>query len=346
MTSNTDAKSAAQSYAGEKLMEAARAKIEVQGTVKPANTAPVNTISDHKAAEAEIERSDAERNRVMREEYFAAKAARQAQGEAPAAVDVHGSNKRVGAVLKVDAGVVSKAEVPTPTISLHPAAITHGITEYEEHADLLAPAFRAFETAYAAVDGIFKAREAAAANPEWTPATQTIKTAEYALKVQEKATKAWDLASSNLTKAIAATEGQLSKPLETQNQTVTTAALAAEIRAHVKSMDQPDRQKFMREAFNSRDVRTLQAVLSGPSYLSGLDMNMHDHFVRQFHEMQQPQLVGRLNAMKKALELLDARGPLIWSEVTRAVGADWEKVNKMKAASTAAHAALIFNDLA
>ncbi len=338
MTSNTQA--AAQVREGERRIEAAKARINAE------QTKPAPAVSDHKAVEAEIEQSDAERNRVVREQYFAAKKAREANGgDDPAPVDVHGANKRKGTVAKVDAGVVTKAENTTPTPSLDPRCVM-AIDGFDEHADILGQAFRAFETAHKAVTDIFAARDAAASNPEWTPATQTIKTADYALKAQDRATKAWDSASANLAKTIAFCEAELGKPLESQNQTVTTVALAGEIRAHVKHMDQTERQRFMREAFSRKDVRTLQAVLSGPSFLSGMDMDAHDHHTRRFQEMQNPQLVSRLTAMRKAQELLDSRGPLIWSEVTRAVGSSWDKVNKMKAASTAAHAALIFSDLA
>lgn len=343
------AKAAAQSHAGEKMMEAAKAKAIAQEEAakgpKPTKPAPDTNIPSHKVVEAEIAKSNAQQNKEMLNEYFAAKKARQAQGEEPASIDVHGQNKRTGAVHKVDAGVVSIAATAIPTPSLDPRCIV-AIEGYVEHEALLGPVMRAFEVAHQGISDVFAAREAAASNPEWTPATQTIKTAEYADKVQTRATKAWDSASNNLAKTIASYEIELSKPLETSNQTVTTVALAGEIRAHVKSMDHSDRQKFMREAFNSGDVRTLQAILSGPSFLSGFDLTSHEHFTRRFHEMQNPTMVSRLTVAKKAQELLDQRGPLIWREVTRAIGSDWTKINKIKSASNAAHAALIFNDLA
>lgn len=342
------AKAAAQSHAGERMMEAAKAKAIAQEAAKgqtPTKPAPDTNVIDHKVVEAEIAQSDAQRNKEMLNEYFAAKKARQAQGEEPASIDVHGQNKRTGAVHKVDAGVVSIAATAIPTPSLDPRNIV-AIEGFEEHEALLGPVMRAFEVAHQGISDVFAAREAAASNPEWTPATQTIKTAEYAEKVQTRATKAWDSASNNLTKTIASYEIELSKPLETSNQTVTTVALAGEIRAHVKQMDFSDRQKFMREAFAAKDLKTLQAVLSGPSYLSGFDLAAHDMHTRRFHEMQNPTMVSRLTVAKKAQELLDQRGPLIWSEVTRAIGSDWVKIGKLRSASNSAHAALIFNDLA
>jgi len=250
---------------------------------------------------------EVERYRASYEEYFAAKKARREQGRVEAsAIDVPRPRKP-HPLGQVEAGAVSKVENPVPTPSLDPRNIT-AIEGYEEHAEHLGMALRAFEVTHKAITDMFTAREAAASNPEWTPATQTIKTAEYAAKAQERATKAMDSAHSNLCKAIKSYEAELSRPLETANQTVTAVALAGEIRAHVKSMDHTERQKFMREAFNGKDVRTLQAVLSGPSYLSGMDMAMHDVYVRQYQEMQQPDLVSRVAAMKKAKEMLERGG--------------------------------------
>lgn len=345
------AKAAAQSHAGEKMMVAAKAKAIAQEAAKgqkSAKPAPDTNVIDHKVVEAEIAQSDAQRNKEMLNEYFAAKKARQAQGEEPASIDVHGQNKRTGAVHKVDTGVVSIAATAIPTPSLDPRNIV-AIEGYEEHQALLGPVMRAFEVAHQGISDVFAAREAAASNPEWTPEAATIKTAEYAEKVEARSLKAWDSASNNLAKTISAYEAELCKPLETSNQTVTTVALAGEIRAHVKQLDASDRQKFMREAFAAKDVRTLQAVLSGPSFLSGLDMNAQDHFVRRFHEMQNPTMVSRLTVAKKAQELLDQRGGLIMTEVVRAIGVGeggWTKINKLRSASNAAHARLIFNDLA
>lgn len=52
-------------------------------------------------------------------------------------------------------------------------------------------------------------------------------------------------------------------------------ALSAEIRAHVKAMSKQDRVSFIQAAIDRGDVQTVAAVLRGPSYLSGIDADIH-----------------------------------------------------------------------
>lgn len=62
---------------------------------------------------------------------------------------------------------------------------------------------------------------------------------------------------------------------------------------------------------------------------------------RFYHEMRQPIIGRRLKVMTAARVLIETRGPLVFKEMEKAVGASPAKVARLREAKTAAEQAFI-----
>ncbi len=229
------------------------------------------------------------------------------------------------------------------TPSFHPDSFREVDGYNEDTAGYVAGTINAFDMAYRMLGEVHAAREAAKNNPEWTEARQVLKVAELASKAQDKLARSFDAASANLQKGIVHLEGELTRPLETQ---AGLGVVPSEIRAHVKQMDLPERQKFLRVALENGDDKSLVAVLGAPGYLSGLNSDLQDSYIRMYREMRYPDVAARLKVMKGVQALADQRMGLLFKETEKALGASFEKVKRLKAASTKAAQAFILSDLA
>jgi hypothetical protein len=213
------------------------------------------------------------------------------------------------------------------TPSLHPHVVEK-IPGYDDQTGpYVGEVKRAFQTAYAAIASVHKAREAAAKDPTLNEAGQILKVAAFAENQQQAATRACDSAYANLTKAINATEGMLNTPLE---QAAGQGTVPEEIRRHVKGMSQETRLEFMNAAIERVDIKTLSSILGAPFYLSGLTPDAQSHFTRMYHERKTPDVAARLRVMKEAHRMLVERGPLLFSEIEKGIGASWRKVKRLQ----------------
>ena len=121
----------------------------------------------------------------------------------------------------------------------------------------------------------------------------------------ERITRTFDAANKNLRTAAQALDQSLSQPLES----VTHTALCQEIRAHIKSLPQDVRGAFVNEAMKRGDMQILNSVLGAPAYFSGVSDTHRTLWLRQYHEARSPEAVRRLAAYRKAIDLLEDRGP-------------------------------------
>lgn len=222
------------------------------------------------------------------------------------------------------------------TPSLDPELIKKGVDGFEDHAGYLQCAVDAFSLAHVTLEKIGEARRQARRNGAWTEAQQLLICAKDAEKAQDRMTRAMDNAFKTLAKGIEHTEAELSKPL----QTAADNSLSAEMRNHFKGMKSDDRSKLLSEALAENDDRVLHAVLGAHPALSGMSKIEQQTWTRRYHEKNNPQVVSRLAAMQKTLAFVERNGPLVMTEVEKALGASWSKINKIKNASSAAEKAL------
>lgn len=214
--------------------------------------------------------------------------------------------------------------------SLHPRKVEN-INGYEQHAASLGLVHGAFVAAYEGLATIHNARKSVANNPTLNEAARIIKVADFAEKKQDAITKKFDAAYKNLSAAIKTTEEALNEPI-TGTSGVSGNLLNGEIRSYVRGLPREERYKFLAEAQASGDAQTLVAVLGAPAYLSGISEAQRAAYTRRFHMANNPELAARLDVMKTGLRLLEESAPIVLTEVEKAIGADWRKVQRLKQA--------------
>lgn len=227
------------------------------------------------------------------------------------------------------------------TPSLHPENVKSIDGFDEQTAPYLAPTMTAFSTAYEGIRAVNEAREKAKTNPTWNEAMQIIHTDDFAQKHLARITKSFDVTRSNLEKGIAMLEQQLTTPIESK----AALNIAGEIRAYAKSLTTEQRHKFIQEAIDGGDEKTVSAICGAPAYLSGLDANFQQTYVRFWNERTSPDLAQRLKAMKGAKQMIEERAGLVFESMTRAVGAPPHKAAALRKAKTEAEQAFVLKDI-
>lgn len=226
--------------------------------------------------------------------------------------------------------------------TLHSANIT-GIEGYEDAKGYVAHAATAFDAAYQSVAAVIEARQKLSLDESRTPRAKVLMAAQLADKYSEKVRKQFESSWGKLDAAIRHTEQELTKPVE---EYAGIGNVATEIRAHLKNMPQGERMKFLSEALERGDERTLKSALGAPGYLSGMTEVEHKHFTRLYHNNQAPEVTARLEVMKGALNKLEKAHPVFMQELEKAVGASARDVERLMAASNEAEAALVLKEFA
>ncbi len=229
-----------------------------------------------------------------------------------------------------------EANLGRVSISIHPSSV-QTIEGYEEQEQFLAPVVTVFKTAYDGLQRVHDAAEAAKQNPAWNEEARILHVNEAGERVMAGIAKQIDSVRATLGSQIKFLDAELSKPLAMDAE---RPAIAAEIRAHAKSLPMSERFTFLNLAHESGDNVTLRAVLGAPGYLSGINEEERQQRTRRHHEKTQPVTFKRLRAAQDALRLIDDRTPLVWRELVKAVGAPPMKVHAIKTANQRATAAI------
>lgn len=195
----------------------------------------------------------------------------------------------------------------------------------------------AYHDIYVTLGKVHDARRLAEGNLAWTPENRVLIVGKEADKQKGRILTRLAHAERDLRANIVHTEAQLSQPL---TERAGMGTLNGEVRAHVKSLKRTEREAFMREALEQDDVPTLEAVLGGQPFLSGFTQIDHDHYVRTYHTRKNPQLVRRLDLMKRFLDEIERNTPIVHAQFDKAVGAKASVVTAIKNASDRAMAAL------
>lgn len=225
----------------------------------------------------------------------------------------------------------------SPPIDFHPGVI-EAIDGFKEFQGYLTPAQEAFSSAYEGLKAIRSAYDAAARNPAWNQHQRLLNVAGAAEKQYQRMLGKFDAAIKNLSTAAKALDESLSQPLEQQ---AGAGTINSEIRAHVKALSSEARMNFINDAIADRNSKVLTAVLGAPSFLSGLKDPIHASFTRLYWEKTSPEAVGRLTATRRAIELLEKRGPTVHRHVERAMGGQWATVQALRKANSEAEKALL-----
>ena len=120
--------------------------------------------------------------------------------------------------------------------------------------------------------------------------------------------------------------------------------IAGELRAHFKTLSTENRSKALEEAQKTGQTEVLQAVLGAPAMLSGMTESERAIRTRMYHERNSPDIAKRLKAMRTAKDMIESRAGLFIMQVPQALGADWPRVHKLRAAHSEAEKAFILRD--
>lgn len=210
----------------------------------------------------------------------------------------------------------------------------------ETTAPLLAPVVEALSDARITLGKLHDARDLAKKNQAWTENQQVLAISDAAFKQQQRLLKKFDGLVATLDKQVAHFETALSQPLESK----ATLSIAAEIRAHAKSLPAEKRHEFLRQAINEGDSTSVSAVLGAPGYLSGIDAGFSKTYTRLWNERATPELARKLKAVQGAKAMIEERAPLIAVQVEKAMGANWGRVHELRQGNSKALEALKFGD--
>jgi hypothetical protein len=233
-----------------------------------------------------------------------------------------------------------KKRTVSPTLS--PVNIT-SIEGYEDAKGYVAHAVTALDAASQSVAAVIEARQKLQLDESRTDRAKVLMTAQLADKYSEKLQRQFESSWGKIDAAIRHTEETLTKPVE---EYAGIGNVATEIRGHLKAMQQGERMQFLNELLERDDDKSLKSVLGAPAFLSGMTGVEHAHFTRLYHSKQAPEVTARLEVMKGALDKLQRAHPALMQELARAVGASRRDVERLKAASNEAEAALVIKDFA
>jgi hypothetical protein len=237
---------------------------------------------------------------------------------------------------RVENGPVAKSVKYIPTPSLHPANVEK-LEGIEGHEGYVRSAIDAFASIHGALQRLSDAREQAKKNGAWTEAQQILNVAAAAEKMQTAATLKFDTARKNLTDGIKSIEDMLNGPLAAKADNV----LSSDIRKHLLRLPADKRAAEIERAIEEKELSVLQACLGAPPMLSGLSRELQQHYTRRYREATQPEQAQRLKVMRDALELVDKRAGLVFTETEKALGARWDVVKKLRTLDSDAQKALL-----
>ncbi|QGY00186.1 hypothetical protein EI983_18720 [Roseovarius faecimaris] len=134
----------------------------------------------------------------------------------------------------------------------------------------------------------------------------------------ERVTKKIDAARGELERTVATLDKAIAFALtDDEAQTVRGSGLAAEVRAHVKSMKQGDRFDFVQIAIKAHDLTTVAAVLDGQPFLSGLKHEEWNNARILATQAFAPQSVKEREAVTKLLQSVDLAGQEVIARYTK-----------------------------
>lgn len=207
----------------------------------------------------------------------------------------------------------------------------------DETAQFVGGAMSAFTDAYDVLGKLHQAKALADSNPVFTEEQRVVLVAAESDRHRQRVLKRFDLASRDLAANIEHTERQLMDPLiERAGQ----GTLNGEVRSFVRGLDRSEREAFMNDVLERDDVPTLEAVLGGQPFLSGLTPLDRDHYLRVFHTTKRPDLVRRLDVMQRFRDRLDGIGPILHAQFAKAIGAEPGVAAHLQLANDQALAAL------
>lgn len=223
-------------------------------------------------------------------------------------------------------------QLPRVGLGYDPGNIT-GLEGYELHEVAVTEAVAALEAMQSTLTVVIEAREKVKKDPTLTQAAMALAVADYAEAKWPTATRKVDAAMKALDSRISDAEAKLREGIPGQ----AGGSMATEIRAHVKALrNSADRMAFMRGLVSADDTESLAAVLKAKPYLSGLSQAEADMLIHDWNVKVQPDLMPRIEFMKKARDHLQRASEPFLLDMQRAVGVSHSTIKRLRDAKAAA----------
>lgn len=219
---------------------------------------------------------------------------------------------------------------------LHAGHFTPETIEQHQHDSVFLSLVNAHDTARSTAEKLLATRKDALSNTMKTEAANIEAFAKAHEKAFNAASGKLDSAIGYARQAIADIEKQLNEPVEAPKN----AGTASDIRNHVKNLPREEKAAFLNEAMANNDHETLSAILSAPSYLSGLTPIEHQHQKTQFKKKQNPELFSRLELLRKTEAKVTGAGTRLVELSGQIHNHDANKLKAAKASAERAERAL------
>ncbi|AZQ66057.1 hypothetical protein EF888_02310 [Silicimonas algicola] len=218
------------------------------------------------------------------------------------------------------------------TPALHPGVVENIDGYGDDTKDVLAQVMTAFSTAYENVRSVWDAREKVEQDTSKTADARLLQLDGFAAKKLESATRTFDATSARITTTIRYLEGELAQPIAEK----ASGSVAAEIRAHAKSLPTDKLHQLISDAVDGGDSLTVGAVLMGPAYLSGLTPDLQKTYLKHWNQKQRPDVAKRLHVLQQAKAMLDRDAGKVFVAMEKAVGGTSTKARQVRLAQMAA----------
>jgi hypothetical protein len=255
----------------------------------------------------------------------------------PTAIDADTRRKTIplGAPLATTIILTDKEAPYRPSPQVDERVIDH-IEGAEDFAAYLMPAKSALGHATNSLKQIDEARTALLKDTSLTDELRCLRLEPGAIKKHDSILATFSKASSDLNVAAKMIEDQLNTSVVSASST----PAATELRAVLRAMPEKERMEAIGKAIRDGDDAIIHAVLGSHPITAGVGLHHHQMWTRQIRERRQPELVRRLTATQKAIEILERTAPIALAEVERAARFKFKDVAKLREKSNASAAAL------
>jgi hypothetical protein len=222
---------------------------------------------------------------------------------------------------------------PSPTI--HEGRIQN-LEAFEECGQYLQTSLNFLSSARTALLAVDEAHTALLKDPSKTPDARTMLLAGPANRKFDAVYASCVKTQEMIIKQIEHTESELSSPLVTG----ATTEAHKELRQVIRGMSKEQRQAAITKAIADGDEAIVIAALGAHPLTTGLDPVMHQSLTRMYNVKKSPEVVRRIEALKRSLEIVASVAPILVSNFESALRGTFAGASKVRGLSEASEKAL------
>jgi hypothetical protein len=262
------------------------------------------------------------------------------KGNGPSVIDQfrasHKHNIPFGAKIATT-GVVADHERPFhPSPTIHEGRI-QALEHYEECGEYLQTSLNFLSAARTALVAVDEAHTALLKDPSKTPEARVMILSGPANKKFEAIYTSCIKTQELIIKQIEHQESELLAPLVTGAATESHKELRQVLRS---SMTKAERRSAVEKAIHQGDEAVIIAALGAHPLTTGLDPEMHQALLRMYNTKKSPQVVRRIEALKRSLEIVASVGPVLVQNFEGAMRGTFAAASKVRGLSEASEKAL------